>query len=130
METKISLRKRFLELRLGHSNYLIYAISISNFLIISYTLLLERWGFAKTLFPSIGIYAVVFLLVYPVVSISLGYWHRTKQYPVEMASSALLDNPLQKRIWITVLKNQLVSLHSIDEGQEIRELLKILENER
>lgn len=127
----LSLRKRFLELRLGHANYTIYVLTFSNFLIISYTLLLERSDFAKLVFPTISVYALFFLIGYPLLAIALGYWHRTKQYPVEMAHSLILNNPLHRDLWLVVLKAQLSHIegHAPETNIKIKELIQVLENE-
>lgn len=96
------IRRRFLELRLGHSNYTLYLLALTNFLIISYTLLLAEIPVARQIIPNIGVYAVFFMVVYPSIAIVLGYWHRKTQYPIDLGLE-ILNNPLLRDLWVEVL---------------------------
>jgi len=44
MKTKDFLRRRWYDFRLGHTTYLVFIISFSNFILIFYNLYLEKFG--------------------------------------------------------------------------------------
>ena len=71
--------------RIGHGNYLAYPISFFNFLTITYVLFVERLDWLTEIFPHLWMYAVVFFLLYPPLSLLVGRWHIRNQYYVEQA---------------------------------------------
>ena len=71
--------------REGHGNYLAYPISFFNFLTITYVLFVERFDWLTEIFPHLWMYAVVFFVLYPPLSVLVGRWHIKEQYYVEQA---------------------------------------------
>ena len=77
------LKRRWLEFRWGHTIYLGFLLSMINFIVITYTLLIERIGFFKELFPRLSLYIIFFIIIYPPLAILMGYLHRKKQLKTE-----------------------------------------------
>lgn len=71
--------------REGHGNYLAYSISFISYLALTYALLVERFDWLKAVFPHLWMYALVFLIIYPPLSLLVGRWHIKKQWYVEQA---------------------------------------------
>jgi len=85
---------RWYEFRLGDSTYLRYVIYFSQFIIIVYTLFIERFVWLVTVFPSFMFFALSILLVYPPLAIIIGrFIHRKKQLRRELSILAE-ENPI------------------------------------
>jgi hypothetical protein len=81
LRNKKWLKRRWLDFRNGHAIYLIFFLTLAQFIIIQYRLL-----FAKIpLFHSIPLWAftVVFVAIYVPLGGVIGYWHRRTQYNVD-----------------------------------------------
>jgi hypothetical protein len=81
LRNKNWLKRRWLDFRNGHGIYLIFFMTIAQFVIIQYRLLLDK----IPLFHSIPIWAftVLFVAIYVPLGAIIGYWHRRTQYNVE-----------------------------------------------
>jgi uncharacterized membrane protein len=77
------MRRRWYDFRLGHSVYLIFALTFSNFVLISHRLLIERVPILNEYFSSLWFFAIIFILAYIPISIIIGVWHRRTQLRVE-----------------------------------------------
>jgi uncharacterized membrane protein len=78
------LRRRWLDFRNGHSIYLIFIMTFANFVTIQYKLLIEKVPFlTHSIFSSIWVFAIVFVVVYVPLGMIIGYWHRKNQFSVE-----------------------------------------------
>jgi hypothetical protein len=75
------VKRRWLDFRNGHGIYLVFFVTVAQFLIIQYKLLLNN----IPLFHSIPlwVFAVVFVAMYVPLAEIIGYWHRRTQYNVE-----------------------------------------------
>jgi hypothetical protein len=75
------VKRRWLDFRNGHGIYLIFLVTVAQFLIIQYRLLLNN----IPLFHSIPLwaFAIVFVAMYVPLAGIIGYWHRRTQYNVE-----------------------------------------------
>jgi len=72
--------------RKGHGHYLTFIIAIANFIVIQYRLLIQNIPDLQTLFPSLTLFAVVFIPAYVVVSTLIGWWdHHKGPYQTEKA---------------------------------------------
>jgi len=94
--SNIWFRRRWFDFRLGHSVYLIFALSFSNFLLIFHRLLIERVEFLNNIFSELWLFVLVFVGAYIPISIGIGAWHRRTQIKVEN-EQALLNNPFMAR---------------------------------
>jgi len=119
------LRRRWFDFRLGHSVYLIFLLSFSNFILIFHRLLIERIEFLNDIFSELWIFIVLFIGVYIPVSIAVGAWHRKTQIKIENEQS-LLNNPFMARnfrMMIDIIEGKA----SKDEVQKFREFLNRIE---
>ncbi len=70
-----------------------FVLSFANFIALQYTLIIERFAFAKAIFPSMVIFLLTFIVIYPLVAILLGrYVYRFAQWKTDQAAG-VLENP-------------------------------------
>jgi hypothetical protein len=91
--------RRWFDFRLGHSTYLIFALSFGNFVLIFHRLFIERVPALNEIFSSLWIFAFVFILAYIPVAVVIGSWHRKTQLKVDQEQSIR-----QNRIWVKVFR--------------------------
>lgn len=95
------IRRRWLDFRNGHSIYLIFVLTFTNFILITY-------NFAIKQIPILGdsislpVFVLLFALIYIPVSMIIGYWHRKHQYSVE--NEALIN---QNWVWAWIMQYQI-----------------------
>ncbi|MFB5607952.1 MAG: hypothetical protein ACE5RI_07860 [Candidatus Nitrosomaritimum yanchengensis] len=99
------LRRRWYDFRLGHSLYLIFALSFANFILIAHRLLIERVPILNEFFSSLWFFAIVFVLAYIPISIGIGIWHRRTQLRVEQ-DIAMRQNPIFAKAFATIIDIQ------------------------
>ena len=119
------LRRRWFDFRLGHSVYLIFLLSFSNFILIFHRLLIERVEFLNDIFSELWMFIVLFVIIYFPISIIIGAWHRKTQIKVEN-EQALLNNPFMARnfrMMIDIMEGKA----SKKEIQNFREFLSKIE---
>ena len=119
------LRKRWFDFRLGHSVYLIFILSFSNFILIFHRLLIERIDFLNGFFSELWIFVLIFVVIYFPISIAIGAWHRKTQIKVEN-EQALLNNPFMARnfrMMIDIMEGKA----SKEEIEKFREFLTKIE---
>lgn len=75
------VKTRWLDFRNGHGIYLIFFLTVAQFVIVQYRLLLDR----MPLFHSVPLWAftVFFVAMYMPLAGIIGYWHRRNQYNVD-----------------------------------------------
>jgi len=118
-------RRRWFDFRLGHSVYLIFLLSFSNFILIFHRLLIERVEFLNEIFSELWMFIILFVGIYFPVSIAVGAWHRKTQIKIENEQS-LLNNPFMARnfrMMIDVIEGKA----SKDEVQKFRKFLSNIE---
>jgi hypothetical protein len=81
LRNKRWVKRRWLDFRNGHGIYLVFFVTVAQFLIIQYKLLLNN----IPLFHSIPlwVFAFVFVAMYVPLAGIIGYWHRRTQYNVD-----------------------------------------------
>lgn len=77
------MKRRWLDFRNGHSVYLVFAIAFIQFVVLTYTLAVERISYLKEAFPSMWTWGTVFVIVYIPLAIIIGHLHRKFQVPTE-----------------------------------------------
>ena len=120
------LRRRWFDFRLGHSVYLIFILSFSNFILIFHRLLIERVDFLNDFFSELWIFVLIFVIIYFPISIAVGAWHRRTQIKVEN-EQALLNNPFMARnfrMMIDIMEGKA----SKEEIEKFRKFLRKIEN--
>ena len=118
-------RRRWFDFRLGHSVYLIFLLSFSNFILIFHRLLIERVEFLNEIFSELWMFIILFVGIYFPVSIAVGAWHRKTQIKIENEQS-LLNNPFMARnfrMMIDIIEGKA----SKDEIQKFRKFLSDIE---
>ena len=118
-------RRRWFDFRLGHSVYLIFLLSFSNFILIFHRLLIERVEFLNDIFSELWMFIILFVGIYFPVSIAVGAWHRKTQIKIENEQS-LLNNPFMARnfrMMIDIMEGKA----SKDEVQKFRKFLSDIE---
>jgi uncharacterized membrane protein len=93
------IRRRWYEFRMGHSTYLSFILSLTNFLLISYNFLISQIPILKSLFSSIAYFAVIFVIVYVPLTVYIGHLHMRKQLPTDLTVSGE-KNPF----YVTILE--------------------------
>ena len=105
------VRRRWLDFRQGHTIYLVFAMTFLNFITIQYQLLVSRLAeenpalgsTINSVFPSVWIFAIIFIAVYMPLAIFIGYWHRKTQWKVEQ-EAMFSENVVQARLWLFMMR--------------------------
>jgi len=120
------IRRRWFDFRQGHSYYLIFALSFTNFILIFYRLLIEQIPELNEIFSSLWIFVLGFILLYIPIAIGIGAWHRKTQLKIE-ADVSLKQSPLFCRVLGTIIDIQMGTATK-EEIQELRKMLKKIES--
>ena len=120
------LRRRWFDFRQGHSVYLIFLLSFSNFILIFHRLLVERVEFLNQIFSELWIFVIFFTVVYIPISILIGAWHRKTQLKVD-AEVAIRQNPIWAKMF-RVLIDMNSGKVSKEEIESVRKFLKSIED--
>lgn len=119
------IRRRWQDFRFGHSFYLIFALSFSNFILIFHRLLIERVPILNNFFEDLWVFVIFFILLYIPIAVGIGAWHRKTQIKVE-TEQTLLNNPFLARNF-RILVDILEGKASKEEIEQFRNLLKSIE---
>ncbi len=84
-------RRRWLEARYGHTSYLIFSLTIVNFVLISYRFLIEKDPILNEILSDLWIFAAILMIFYVPTSILIGYWHRHTQLSTENTIKRLFN---------------------------------------
>ena len=76
------IRRRWLDFRNGHSIYLVFLLTLVNFILIVYNFAILKIPVLST-YLNLPLFVLIFFLVYVPLAIIIGYWHRRNQYAVE-----------------------------------------------
>ena len=76
------IRRRWLDFRNGHSIYLVFLLTLVNFILIVYNFAILKIPVLST-YLNLPLFVLIFFLVYVPIAIIIGYWHRRNQYAVE-----------------------------------------------
>jgi len=120
------VRRRWMDFRWGHSTYLIFLLTFSNFVLIFHRLLVERVEFLEYLFSELWVFALIFVLGYVPLALAVGAWHRKTQLKVEN-EQVLLQNPFLARNF-RMLVDIIEKRASKEEIENFRNLMKMIEN--
>jgi len=89
--------RRWLEFRYGHSTYLVYAVSISNFILIFYNLGLKALGIEVPLW----IFVLGVFFVYVPIAVLVGHQHVKRQLRIDL-SRQWEQNPRVRQLFADV----------------------------
>ena len=119
------LRIRWSDARNATSIYLLFGLTLTNFILISHRFFLGSDSTFTDIFTNLWIYGLIFLLAYFPVSILIGYWHRRTQLKVEYMLKSK-EMPLYSKMCRFLLDVQ-TGKASEQEAKEFRELLLKIE---
>jgi hypothetical protein len=85
-------KRRFYDFRNGHTIYLAFTMNFVQFVVIFYSLAIERFNFLQTIFPAIWEWVAFFVAVYIPAAVIIGHWHITNQWRAEVKQSTR-NNP-------------------------------------
>jgi len=122
------LRIRWVDARNSTSIYLLFGLTLTNFILISYNFFLNSDPIFKEIFSNMWIYGLIFLLAYVPVSILIGFWHRKTQLKVEYMLKSK-EMPLYSKLCRFLLDVQ-TGKASEKEAKEFRELLLKIEKKK
>ena len=123
------IRRRWLEERFGHAYYLMFALTLVNFILISYRYFIEQDPKLQEIIPNLSIFTIFLVVFYIPISILIGYWHRKTQLSTENTIKRLED-PLLAHICRIILDTR-IGRSSEKEIDELKEFLaKIDHDER
>ena len=122
---KTFIKRRWFDGRTGTTMYLLFALTLMNFILISYRFLIEGSPLFENLISDLTMFSVIFIVTYIPISILIGYWHRKTQWKVELALKQL-ENPVNAKMFRTILDVQ-TGKASDKEIEEFREFLTKIE---
>jgi hypothetical protein len=114
------VRRRWLDFRNGHSVYLVFLLTLVNFILIVYNFAILKVPALST-FLNLPLFILIFFLVYVPLAIIIGYWHRRNQYTVE--NEALLQ---ENWIFAWISKYQIRLIQGKTTSAEDEAVLKYL----
>ena len=119
------LRRRWVDGRTGHATYLMFTLTLTNFILIAYRFLLEKDPLFEKLISDLWLFGLIFLISYMPISIIIGFWHRKTQLSVEN-SIKYLENPYFSKMFRIMLDVQ-TGKASKEEMDEFRKILLNIE---
>ena len=120
------IKRRWFDFRQGHSLYLIFVLTFSNFVLIFHRLLIERVPALEQIFSDLWVFIVVFVLAYLPIAILVGAWHRKTQLKVDI-EVAVRQNPIWAKMFRTLIDIQ-TGKASKEEIESARKFLKSIES--
>lgn len=116
------LRKRWLDFRNGHSIYLAFVLTFTNFILISYNFAVAKISFLSDTIGSLPFFVILFIALYVPAAMLIGYWHRRHQYVVEN------ETMLQENwIWAWFARYQIRLIEGKATPEETSEITRYLE---
>lgn len=85
------VKRRWFDFRNGHTVYLIFVMAFFQFVIITYTLAIERFKFLEQVFPSMWVWSAFFIAVYVPAAVVIGHFHRKHQLPTEARQNTMAN---------------------------------------
>jgi len=121
-------KRRWLDGRYGHANYLMFGLTLVNFVLIVYRFLIEKDPTMNKFLSDLWIFSVILMIFYVPISILIGYWHRHTQLSRENIIKQL-ENPLHAHICRIILDSR-TGRASEKEMVELKALLSKIENNK
>ena len=119
------LRKLWWDGRTGHAAYLMLLLAFVNFILITYSYLIEGNAIFENLVSNLWLFSIVFVIFYFPVSILVGRWHTQTQISVEMTMK-MLENPIFAKMIRTLLDVQ-TGKATKEEIEEFRKFVSEIE---
>lgn len=84
--------------RMGHSSYLMFALQLVNFLLITYNFLIEGNKIFEAFISDLWVFVTIVTIFYIPISILIGKWHTDTQIKEEMQMKMFQDPITAKMI--------------------------------
>lgn len=118
------LQRRWLDFRNGHSIYLSFMLTFVNFILITYNFAIGKIPLLHDLISNTFVFAFIFVALYIPTAISIGYWHRKRQYAVEN-EAMLKENWVWA--WISLYQIRLIEGKvTSEESKVVRDYLEAI----
>jgi len=118
--------RRWVDGRSGVTNYLIFSLTIVNFVLILYRFLIEEDPIMNEILPDLWLFSIILMIFYVPISILIGYWHRHTQLSIESIIKQF-ENPLHAHLCRVILDSR-TGKASEKEMIELRTFLSKIEN--
>lgn len=105
MYSKNFLRKLWWDGKTGHGTYLIFFLTFSNFILITYNFLLEGSEIFTEFISDLWLFGIIFVILYFPISILIGRWHTQTQISVDNTIK-ILEDPMKAKMIRTLLDVQ------------------------
>lgn len=107
--------------RMGHSSYLMFALQLVNFLLITYNFLIEGNKIFEAFITDLWVFVTIVTIFYIPISILIGKWHTDTQIKEEMQMKMFQD-PITARM----IRGLLDAKQGKSNENEIKEFRKFL----
>ncbi len=119
------VRKLWWDGRIGHSTYLMFFLAFLNFILITFTFLIEGNKIFEKFISELWVFGIIFLVFYFPISILIGRWHTQTQISVEMTMK-MYEDPIMAQMIRTLLDVQTGKATEKD-IKEFRDLVEDIE---
>lgn len=119
------IKRRWSDSRTGHTIYLIFPLTLVNFVLVVYRFLIEGDPLLKELISSLWEFGLIFLISYIPISIIIGFWHRKTQLSTDN-SIKFIENPLYSKMFRVLVDTQ-TGKASKEEIEKFRKILTDIE---
>ena len=116
----------WLDGRIGHTTYLMFFLTFTNFIIISFNFLIEGNSLFDEFLSHMWDFSLIFIAIYVPISIFIGRWHRKTQLSTEM-DILIESNPILATMIRTLLDVQ-TGKATKEEIAEFRNIMLDIEN--
>jgi uncharacterized protein YneF (UPF0154 family) len=120
-------RKLWWDGRMGHATYLMFFLAFLNFILITYSFLIEGNKIFEKFISDLWLFTIIFLVFYFPISILIGRWHTKTQISVEMTMK-MEEDPITARMIRTLLDVQ-TGKATDEEIEEFREFVDKIEKQ-
>jgi hypothetical protein len=117
------LRKILWDGRMGHTNYLMFALALVNFILIAYNFLIVGNEFFEEF--NVWIFVFIFTIIYFPVAVLIGRWHTNTQISIEWTMK-IFEDPIFAKMIRGILDVQ-TGKATKEEIEEFRNKLKEIE---
>ena len=118
-------RKMWLDGRTGHSTYLMFILTFSNFILITYNYLLEENSIFENFLSDLWLFFIIFIIFYLPISTLIGRWHTQTQISIDN-TIRLQEDPTRAKM-IRTLLDVYTGKASKSEIEEFRKFIRKIE---
>ena len=112
---------------MGHATYLMFFLAFFNFILITYSFLIEGNETLEQFVSDLWLFAIIFLICYFPISILIGRWHTKTQISVEMTMK-MYEDPITAKM-IRILLDVQTGKATEEEIREFRKFIGKIEKQ-